>query len=118
MGRHTKPPTPCASPDCPRHAHAKGYCKLHYHRFTLHGDAEKLLQLPQTTCSICGEPARSKGLCNKHYRRSLGPRVRNLTNSSPCSICGAPAKTRGYCNAHYTRWKRYGDPLFTKRGKK
>ncbi|SRR6266545_913273 len=32
----------------------------------------------------------------------------------PCSICGDPATGHGWCMKHYTRWRRYGDPLFTK----
>ena len=31
-----------------------------------------------------------------------------------CMICGEPQKGLGYCNKHYTRYKKYGDPLFTK----
>jgi hypothetical protein len=33
-----------------------------------------------------------------------------------CSIpdCDKPAHCRGWCDMHYTRFKRHGDPLFTK----
>ena len=32
-----------------------------------------------------------------------------------CKVCGKPAKGHGLCLMHYQRWKKYGDPLFTKR---
>lgn len=33
-----------------------------------------------------------------------------------CSICGKPQKNlrRGWCQKHYWRWKRSGDPIYTK----
>lgn len=31
-----------------------------------------------------------------------------------CIICGKPQKGHGYCNKHYLRFKKYGDPLYTK----
>lgn len=31
-----------------------------------------------------------------------------------CKICGKPQKGYGYCNKHYIRFKKYGDPLYTK----
>ena len=32
-----------------------------------------------------------------------------------CTVCGKPAKGHGFCLMHYQRWKKYGDPLLTKR---
>jgi len=32
-----------------------------------------------------------------------------------CKVCGKPAKGHGLCLMHYQRWKKYGDPLLTKR---
>ena len=32
----------------------------------------------------------------------------------PCVICGKPQECKGFCNKHYHRFKKYGDPLFTK----
>lgn len=32
-----------------------------------------------------------------------------------CTVCGNPAKGHGFCLKHYQRWKKYGDPLLTKR---
>lgn len=31
-----------------------------------------------------------------------------------CIICGKPQNGLGYCNKHYIRFKKYGNPLFTK----
>src|SRR5699024_2997435 len=31
-----------------------------------------------------------------------------------CKVCGKPQKGLGYCNKHYIRYKKYGDPTFTK----
>lgn len=44
----------------------------------------------------------------------------NLTNENEklkkgiYKICGKPQKGYGYCNKHYIRFKKYGDPLYTK----
>ena len=32
-----------------------------------------------------------------------------------CKVCGKPAKGHGLCLKHHQRWKKYGDPLLTKR---
>lgn len=34
---------------------------------------------------------------------------------SACNICGTPARKSGYCQMHYQRFKKYGDPLLTKK---
>lgn len=38
-------------------------------------------------------------------------------SNSICSIegCSKSAEKRGWCGAHYLRWRKYGDPLVTKR---
>ena len=40
-----------------------------------------------------------------------------MTSLRICSIenCGKPHSKRGYCNTHLMRFRRYGDPLVTKR---
>ena len=40
-----------------------------------------------------------------------------MTEQIICAIsnCANPRYKRIYCNAHYIRWRRHGDPLFTKR---
>lgn len=32
-----------------------------------------------------------------------------------CSVCGGKARNRGMCQKHYQRWKKYGNPLLTKK---
>jgi len=40
-----------------------------------------------------------------------------VADKSICSIetCGKPVVVRGWCETHYGRWKRHGDPMFTKK---
>src|SRR6478609_6281697 len=40
-----------------------------------------------------------------------------MAANSVCAIetCDKPAGTRGWCERHYGRWKRHGDPMFTKK---
>lgn len=44
------------------------------------------------------------------HRKSRGP-------EATCAIdeCETQAKIRGWCRTHYSRWRRHGDPLFTRR---
>lgn len=43
-------------------------------------------------------------------------KVARLKGRGECSIdgCGLPVAGRGWCTKHWTRWRRYGDPNFTK----
>ena len=87
-------------------------------------------QVNNRKCSVdeCCQPARSKNLCNAHYRRwrrhgdplGGGPSapdrslfVPPVSDVTPCSIegCGRVVKALGYCSAHYGRWQKYKDPL-------
>ena len=67
----------CNISDCLNKHHAKGYCKKHYKRFSLHGDPDKKLILYKdyTTCMFpdCNKPHLSKGYCRGHYRSILKP---------------------------------------------
>lgn len=39
-----------------------------------------------------------------------------MGNGNTCSLGdGKPVRGHGWCGTHYMRWRRYGDPLFTKR---
>lgn len=38
----------------------------------------------------------------------------NAKIGGTCNVCDKPYLARGYCSVHYQRWKKYGDPLFTK----
>lgn len=82
---------------------------------------------PQLKCSVCGEPAKVKGLCKNHYSAELqavpcskcGKQIRSTgRNHFPpvcwscqfpklvCRVCGGPHEARGLCENHYKKWKR------------
>ena len=67
----------------------------------------------------CGQPARARGWCNKHYLRwkAHGDPLVTLTNKRPLSSpictyedCPKPARTRDLCDTHYYRLRKHGDP--------
>lgn len=43
--------------------------------------------------------------CHKHLHCQV----------NPCVICGRPRQGWGYCSKHYQRFKKYGDPLLTRK---
>ena len=67
----------CNISDCLNKHHAKGYCKKHYKRVMLHGDANKKLILYKDykVCTFpgCNKDHLSKGYCRSHYRSILKP---------------------------------------------
>lgn len=76
-----------------------------------------------TPCSVpdCQNPARTRGLCNGHYKRlrKLGdPLAGGPVAAGPavmkCSVgdCDDSVLSRGWCNKHYSAWKKHGDPLY------
>lgn len=75
-------------------------------------------------CKIegCGNKAKSKGLCSKHYVRLLRhgdplgggtERIPKGTQSGNCKIdgCSNEMVAFGLCSTHYSKLKKYGDPL-------
>lgn len=60
--------------ECPNGHYAKGFCSLHYQRFTIHGNPLVTLIAVDhpDTCSVdgCDEPYDSAGLCHRHYNRA------------------------------------------------
>ena len=65
--------------------------------------------------SRCESPARTRGLCSKHYQRL---RVNGATELRPrvvrfCSVDGCDSKMYAldFCNKHWQRFKKHGDPL-------
>ncbi|WP_172751206.1 hypothetical protein [Ensifer sp. LCM 4579] len=56
-----------------------------------------------------------------HYQRFMShgdPMVATLRSTRPsCSVpdCQEPHTAKGYCAKHYNRWKKYGDPLISRR---
>ena len=66
------------------------------------------------TCRVddCDEPARARGLCDRHYsraRRRADFRPRTVKANPVCEIagCGRPRRALGLCDRHYhRRWQR------------
>jgi 5-methylcytosine-specific restriction endonuclease McrA len=108
----------CNISNCLNKHPAKGYCKKHYKRVMLHGDANKKLILYKDykVCTFpgCNKDHLSKGYCISHYRSILKPhkvressrrrRAQKLNNGSEsytelqvlekhgtdCYLCGNP----------------------------
>ena len=79
--------------------------------------ARKILNVKNRgACSVpdCASPARYKGMCGKHYKRSWrhGDPNKTLINmeGGPCRIqnCDRPSQQAGFCSMHYQRWHKYG----------
>lgn len=82
-----------------------------------------LSDLPKI-CSLCG----GKGKLDVHHKDGnyQNNDMENLTylcrschmkqhrRKQTCKICGKPMKGLGFCDKHYQRYKKYGNPLFTK----
>lgn len=77
---------------------------------------------PGDPCSVTGclNSARTRGLCNGHYKRlrkhgdvHAGGPIPQEPAKPPCSIPGCDGKVlaRGWCAKHYNAWKAHGDPL-------
>jgi hypothetical protein len=73
-------------------------------------------------CSVPGCPnsARTRGLCNGHYKRlrkhgdvQAGVPLPQEPAKPSCSVpgCGELVLARGWCAKHYNAWKAHGDPL-------
>ena len=114
---------------CNRECMKKDYLKIGKHNQSYsnaHATARKIneLILHKDVCEICG----SKTNLDIHHidNNWQNNNVDNLIclcrschmkEHSPkgiCTICGKPQKGYGYCNKHYIRFKKYGDPLYTK----
>ena len=52
-------------------------------------------------------PENLERICRKCHMKAHNPR-------GTCSICESPHSSKGFCNKHYHRFKKYGDPLFTR----
>lgn len=81
---------------------------------------EKVYNIIMKTCCIdgCNKIARSKGLCDCHYRklRLYGdPLADHTIHAKECKVDGCNKKGSegfGYCRKHYVQFKKWGDPLF------
>lgn len=100
----------CSVDGCDRAAVCRGWCKMHYGRWRVHGDPTTyLLGQPKKLCSAveCDRFAISRGLCDKHYAAWRRSRTDN-----PCSVVGCERGVvgHGWCATHYSRWLAHGDP--------
>ena len=87
----------CSVDECQGKAIARGICRKHYSRWSRHGTTDDPPPRKRVPCRICGEPARGRRLCLKHYR-----------TPKKCSHpgCGRPHNARGLCAAHVARRKK------------
>lgn len=116
----------CSVADCVRKVHANGYCGMHYHHVVRYGVPDiRRRAAPQSlaaACAIdgCSERPEAMDLCGRHYRQAW--LVGRQVAAKGCAVegCDGVAIGRspgGYCAKHHQRWKRYGDPLKTKRNR-
>jgi ribosomal protein L32 len=75
--------------------------RLHAH----HRDEDPTNNVPENIATLCGS-------CHLrwHWRHGKKAKPRAV-----CTACGEPARRHGLCGKHHQRWKKYGDPLLTRR---
>lgn len=75
----------CSIEGCSKGARTKGWCSMHYWRWSKYGDPLKLMEKPENPklCSV--------------------------------DDCTRTIKSMGMCNAHYLKNRKYGNPLFGKK---
>jgi hypothetical protein len=107
----------CSVEGCDRIARARGWCKIHWQRWSRTGSTDVRPQRipPKPQCSIegCDEPVEGHGWCNKHYlrwRRHGDPQTKLVGLGLICSVedCEAPVLARGWCSMHWQRWENHG----------
>ena len=76
---------------------------LHVH----HLDGNPANNAPANLMTLCGS-------CHQKWHWANG-RVMPKRPKISCSICGKKAEGLGFCMNHYRHFKKYGDPLLTKR---
>ena len=70
-----------------------------------HMDSNPANNAPENLRTFCAG-------CHLRWHWSHGKKAKT---SPPCSVCGEKSRRHGMCQMHYARFKRYGDPLLTKR---
>lgn len=76
---------------------------LHLH----HMDFNPANNAPANTMTLCGS-------CHQKWHWANGRTVPKRPKAT-CTICGNPAEAKGYCMNHWRHFKKYGDPLLTKK---
>lgn len=114
----------CTVEGCQKKVKARGWCNMHWLRWSKTGDpgeaAQRHNKLPQN-CIIPECPKRpvGRGLCGMHYERwrqegdpGLAEPRKNHGHPDVCTIqdCTRPHRSHGLCATHYRRWAVHGDP--------
>ncbi len=117
----------CSIEECSRPVRARGWCSLHWDRWSRHGDPNKGARSWLTDgCSVgwCDRPARSRHKGGEHYcamhylqMHSHGKILERPRDSIPgrlCSIQGCDKHARSpaaeWCEMHYSRNRKKGSP--------
>lgn len=119
---------------CDQRCMAKGMIQ---ETVTLAGLRARAKKFRKAACETCGSrkklsvhhldenPANNdsknlKTLCNSCHQKwhwQIGDRRHspNRRVAAPCLVCGTKSRRRRMCQKHFFRWKKYGDPLLTKK---
>lgn len=100
----------CSVAGCDRQVLARGWCTLHYSRWSRTGTTEESAPYEPAACSAagCDRKAVARGWCNTHYSRW---RLTGTTDdpvkpqSAYCEVngCDRAATKRRMCDKHYRR---------------
>lgn len=119
MGRPKLPPKICSVEGCEKTAIARGWCSMHWTRWSKTGDpGPAASQRPPQgdVCSVdgCERATHARNVCHDHYReqRRRGAGAQAMPRRTPeCQVphCGAKHYALGYCSTHYYRLVNTGD---------
>lgn len=71
-----------------------------------HLDQNPANNTPENLTTLCAS-------CHSKWHWTHGKK--SLKRQAVCKICGEPARKLDMCQKHYQRFKKYGDPLLTKK---
>lgn len=66
---------------------------------------------PKPFCSLCDQPVKGYGYCDRHYQRFKrhgDPNTLGWPIKKTCTVCQEPANARSLCGRHYMQAKRAG----------
>lgn len=115
---------------CNRRCMANDYLKVgntNQSYSVAHGTARNIFENNsfEYKCSLCGETNKKLDIhhIDGNYKNNNIENLEYLCRSchmkqhrykSVCKICGKPAKAKEFCDKHYQRFRKYGNPLYTK----